>query len=36
MLFSLACLGGFLAVVCSPGLIAMELEARRSRQNEAV
>ena len=35
MLFSLACLAGFLTVVCTPGLIAMELEERRARQNEA-
>ena len=36
MLFSLACLAGFLTVVCTPGLVAMELEDRRSRQNEGV
>ena len=35
MLFSLACLAGFLTVVCTPGLVAMELEDRRTRQNEA-
>jgi hypothetical protein len=36
MLFSLACLAGFLTVVCTPGLVAMELEERRAKQNEAV
>ena len=36
MLFSIACLTGFLAVVCTPGLIAMELEERRARSNEIV
>ena len=35
MLFSLACLAGFLTVVCTPGLVAMELEARRAKKNEA-
>jgi hypothetical protein len=36
MLFSLACLAGFLTVVCTPGLVAMELEERRAKQKEAV
>jgi hypothetical protein len=34
MLFSLACLAGFLTVVCTPGLVAMELEDRRAKKNE--
>jgi hypothetical protein len=36
MLFSLACLAGFLTVVCTPGIVAMELEERRAKRNEAV
>lgn len=36
MLFSIACLAGFLTVVCTPGLIAMSLEERRARENEGV
>ena len=35
MLFSLACLAGFLTVVRTPGLVAMELEDRRAKKNEA-
>ena len=35
MLFSLACLAGFLTVVCTPGLVALELEDRRARKDEA-
>lgn len=34
MLFSLACLAGFLTVVCTPGLVAMEIEDRRAKKNE--
>ena len=36
MLFSLACLAGFMTLVCTPGLVAMELEERRAKRNEAV
>ena len=34
MLFSLACLAGFLTVACTPGLVALELEDRRAKKNE--
>mgnify|MGYP000309590202 CR=1 FL=1 len=34
MLFSLACLAGFLTVVCTPGLVALELEDRRAKKSE--
>lgn len=30
MLFSLACLFGFLIVICTPGLVAQAIEDRRS------
>ena len=35
MLFSLACLAGFMTVVCTPGLVAMSIDERRAKQNEA-
>ncbi len=35
MLFSLACLVGFMTVVCAPGLIAQSRADRRARKNEA-
>jgi hypothetical protein len=34
MLFSLACLAGFMTLVCTPGLVAMTLEERRAKQGE--
>ncbi len=30
MLFSLACLFGFLTVICTPGLVAQAIEDRRT------
>ena len=36
MVFSLACLVGFLTVVCAPGLIAQARADYRAKQNESV
>ena len=35
MVTSIFMLAGFLVVFCSPGLIAMAMDERRAKQNEA-
>jgi hypothetical protein len=34
MLFSLACLFGFLTVICTPGLVAQAIEDRKSDMSQ--